>query len=343
MTGKILGRKQVSLEDKIAQLMLADTYSQYPRRIDAIETHMSWIFLTDNFAYKLKKPVRYDFLDFTTLEDRQHDCGEEVRLNRRLVQDVYLGVVPLIIDDAGKMSVGGHGEIIDWLVKMRRLPANRMLDFMIKHKTLQETDVRNVASLLATFYQKCLPVDVTAKKYRQAHAQQVSVNMNELAEPCYGFPESQLKVIHDALYGFLECESELFGSRAAQGKIVEGHGDLRPEHICLEPLPVIFDCLEFNYSFRIVDSIDELSSLAMECDLLGAPNVGLLLFDIYGEICDDRPPQRLINFYKSHRACLRTKLAIRHIQELDPSAWPSWRNSANDYLLVAEQYARQLL
>src|SRR3972149_9264515 len=179
-------------------------------------------------------------------------------------------------------------------------------------------------------------------QYRQEDGGQVSVNLDALAEARHGFSETHLKVIHDALSGFLRGEAALFDFRVEQGRIVEGHGGLRPEHVCLEPVPVIFDCLEFNYSFRIVDVVDELSFLAMECDLLGAPNVGLVLFEVYGGICDDHPPLRLINFYKSYRACLRAKLAIWHIRELDPSGWPPWHDRANNYLFMAEQYARLL-
>ena len=342
MTEVALSNKQASTEDKVARLRQASCYPGCPQRIDAIETHMSWVFLTDEHAYKLKKPVRYDFLDFSTLEARRSDCNEELRLNRRLAPDVYLDVVPLTIDDTGMISVQGHGEIIDWLVKMRRLPAERMLDFTIKHKTLQEADVRDLAHLLASFYQHCPSIKFIAMQYRQEYGRQVSANLYALAEARHGFSETHLKGIHDALLEFLRCEAGLFDYRAEQGRIVEGHGDLRPEHVCLEPVPVIFDCLEFNYPFRIVDVVDELSFLAMECDLLGAPNVGLVLFEVYGGICDDHPPLRLINFYKSYRACLRAKLAIWHIRELDPSGWPPWHDRANNYLFMAEQYARQL-
>lgn len=342
MTEVALSKKQASLEDKVARLRKTSGYPERPQRINAIETHMSWVFMTGEHAYKLKKPVRYEFLDFSTLEARRYDCNEELLLNRRLAPDVYLDVVPLTIDDTGMISVQGHGEIIDWLVKMRRLPAERMLDFMIRHKTLQEADVRNLAHLLASFYQQCPSIKFIAMQYRQEYGRQVNANLDALADARHGLPETRLKVIHDVLSGFLRGEAALFDFRVEQGRIVEGHGDLRPEHVCLEPVPVIFDCLEFNYIFRVVDVVDELSFLAMECDLLGAPNVGLVLFEVYGGICSDIPPQRLINFYKSYRACLRAKLAIWHIRELDPSAWPPWRDRANNYLFMAEQYARLL-
>jgi len=342
MTGEALDRNETLLEDKIAQLRQTSAYPHHTQRIDVIETHMSWVFLAGDIAYKLKKPVHYDFLDFTTLEARREDCSEELRLNRRLAPDVYLSIVPLTIDNTGKMRVEGDGAIVDWLVKMRRLPANRMLDFMITHNTLRESDVRHVAHLLAAFYKRCLPVELTARQYRQAYERQVNATLDALAAPHYGLTGTPLKVIQDVLPGFITCEKELFDKRIEQHRIIEGHGDLRPEHVCLEPVPIIFDCLEFNYLFRVVDAVDELSFLAMECELLGAPDIGLMLFEIYSEICDDYPPQRLINFYKSYRACLRAKLAIWHIRELDSSVWPPWRGRANDYLHMAEEYARQL-
>lgn len=339
----VLNGRITTLEDKVAGLRQTSIYPEHPSRIDAIETHMSWVFLTDNFVYKLKKPVRYDFLDFTSLEARRHDCNEEVRLNRRLAHDVYLGIVPLALDKSGRMSVDYDGEIVEWLVKMRRLPEDRLLDVMIKHKTLEHADINDIGHRLAAFYRQCRPVDLEAGQYHQLYIRQVRANLDALADHQYGLSHSLLGQISESLSGFLEHEHGLFTRRSEQGRIVEGHGDLRPEHICLESIPVIFDCLEFNYLFRIIDTIDEISFLAMECDLLGASEVGPLLIGVYADICNDHPPQRLISFYKACRACLRAKLSIWHVLELEQAAWPHWRERTHDYLRLAARYASQLM
>ncbi len=118
--------------------MLSDprSYAERPSQVTVCETHISWVFLTDRHAYKLKKPVRFDFLDYGTVEARRRACDDEVRLNRRLARDVYLGVEPVTSDTAGKPRLGGRGAAIDWVVKMRRLRADRMLDQMIVSRTL---------------------------------------------------------------------------------------------------------------------------------------------------------------------------------------------------------------
>ena len=128
------------------------------RSASVIETHMSWVFLTDRHAYKLKKPVRYDYLDFSTLEARRQSCEDEIRLNRRLAPDVYLAVVALRADAHGGMHLGGEDTLVDWLVKMRRLPADQMMDCAIEGKSLTRDDVRHVARYLSRFYQGCAPL-----------------------------------------------------------------------------------------------------------------------------------------------------------------------------------------
>jgi aminoglycoside phosphotransferase family enzyme len=128
----------------------------------------------------------------------------------------------------------------------------------------------------------------------------------------------------------------------AAGRVVEGHGDLRPEHVCLLEPPVVFDRLEFNREFRLVDAADELASLAMECERLGAPIVGVELFEHYRDATGDRPPDGLRNFYAAYRACLRARLAILHTRELPASAWPRWQALATGYLRLARRHVAWL-
>ena len=126
--------------------------------------------------------------------------------------------------------------------------------------------------------------------------------------------------------------------RAIDGRIVEGHGDLRPEHVCVESPPVIFDRLEFSRAFRLIDPADELAFLAMECERLGAPQVETELFGAYRRVTGDYPPPSLVYFYKVQRACLRARLAIWHLHDLPKSVWPRWRAVAEEYLRLAESY-----
>jgi aminoglycoside phosphotransferase family enzyme len=334
--------REVSLEEKLALLRRPDTWPEAPARIEERETHMSWVFLTPHHAYKLKKPVRYDFLDFSTLALRKHDCEEELRLNRRLAPDVYLGVVPLAVDATGRARVEGTGPVIEWLVKMRRLPAEDMLDERIRRDELRPGQLRDLARILARFYGGCPDAGLDPEQYRRAFAEAIEINQRELAAVDHELPHDIVRKLHAAQVDFLDHEAALFDSRVEAGRIVEGHGDLRPEHICLNERPAIIDCLEFNRQFRLVDPADELAFLAMECERLGAVATGNELLEAYAEASGDRLPQRLLSFYRVYRACLRARLAIWHTRELAPEQWPKWQARARDYLRLAQDHVTEI-
>ena len=336
------GNSGYGLVAKVRALRDPDTYPEVPRAIEARETHMSWVFLTEHHAYKLKKPVRYDFLDFSTLEKRRADCEAEVRLNRRFAPDVYLGIVALTADARGTLRLDGDGEAIEWLVKMRRLPDEHMLDQRIRAGRLDNAEIRRVALRLADFYRQCAPVKSDAGAHRARFAAAIELNRRELARPEFNLPAATIAATHAAQVSFLAHDTALLDARVAAGRIVEGHGDLRPEHVCLEPEPAIIDCLEFNREFRILDPADELAFFAMECAYLGAPDAGELLASTCLAAMGDSPPARLVTFYKLFRAMMRVRLAIWHVRELEPKDWPKWQRSAQNYLALADTYARDL-
>ena len=160
-----------------------------------------------------------------------------------------------------------------------------------------------------------------------------------LMEPTWQLSLPRLVALHDAQRRALDRLAAQIDARVAQRRIVEGHGDLRPEHVCLLDPPVIIDCLEFNRSLRILDAADELAYLALECDSLGAPWIGPLVFDTYAAESGDRPPPQLIGFYKAHRALLRAKLAVWHLRDQPQSTHARWRQRTLVYLALAERYA----
>ena len=338
---KLQSRRETVLdqEAKVALLRQPQTYPEQPARVEAVETHMSWVFLTPHHAFKLKKPVRYDYLDFSTLAARKRNCEEEVRLNQRLAPGVYRGVVALTMNVRREAQIEGRGEVVDWLVKMRRLPAERMLDYLIRHRTLEPVETHAVAETLAYFYRESAALKISGDEYRKQYARNLRTNHEALANPVYDLPAALVEAVHESQQKFLQRAPELFGLRALQGRIIEGHGDLRPEHVCLESPPAIFDRLEFNRSFRIIDPADELAFLAMECERLGAPQVEQELFGVYHRITGDHPSPTLVYFYKTHRACVRARLAIWHLRDLERGAWPRWRAVAKEYLRFAESYS----
>jgi aminoglycoside phosphotransferase family enzyme len=330
------------LARKVAWLKRPDTYPEPPVSIEVVETHMSYVFLTDRHAYKLKKPVRYEFLDFSTLAARRVDGEEEWRMNQRLAPGVYLGVVPLVVDDTGEPRLEGQGEVVEWLVKMRRLPAEHMLDWRIRRGTLEPHEVTALATRLAEFYAGCPVETITATAYRDRLKTDTDANGTVLADPVFGLSNGQVGELLAAQRGFLETNVPLFDRRVQDGRIVEGHGDLRPEHVCLLDPPVVFDCLEFNRRLRIVDPLDELAFLAMECERLGADFVGPELLRVYAARRADPAPDTLIDYYKCTRACMRARLSILHTRELPRSDWGKWQALARDYLGHALRYSRRL-
>ena len=328
-----------SLADKLVFLGQAGHYPEPTRRVEAVETHISWVFLTDAFAYKLKKPVRYDYLDFRTAAARRLDCEAELQLNRRLAADVYLAVIPLRLAADGRLNLNGEGQPVDWLVKMRRLPAARMLDSLIRRRAVTRDAVRGLARRLAAFYAAAPPEPLRAADYRRRLARQIAASRRELGRPEFGLPEARVTRLAAAQSDFVQQQAALLGERVAQGRVVEGHGDLRPEHVCLLPEPAVIDCLEFKRDFRIADAVDELSQLALECERLGMPEVGLWLLAGYGEASGDRWPEALLHFYQSGRATLRAKLAIWHLRDDDGRHLPQkWIRAAHDYLDLAERH-----
>ncbi len=334
--------QSVSLESKVAFLCQPEHHPERTAHVELVQTHMSWVFLTDRRVYKLKKPVRYPFLDFSTLEARRRDCLEEVRLNRRLAPDVYLGVVALTLQDGQALALGGSGVPVEWLVEMRRLPRALMLDQAIAAGRVSEADVERFMRVLAAFYRSATPEPIDAQDYRERFEREIRQNYEVLSDPKYGLPRDTLQRITAAEHAFLAGGKCPLERRAEAGRIIEAHGDLRPEHVCLCDPPVVIDCLEFNRRFRIMDPADELAYLVMECEHLGAGFVGDWVFLGYHAQTGDRPDRRLVDFYKVYRASLRARLAILHLEDHDQRDRDDWIARAKRYLELAARHARSI-
>lgn len=327
------------IEETVVRLRDPGLYRDGTQRVEVIETHFSWIFLTERNVYKLKKPVRYHGLDFTTLAARRYNCEQEVMLNRRLAPDVYLGVVALTTTNQGALELDGQGPVVDWLVAMRRLPAERMLDAAIRAGTVTADEVRGFSLLLADFYRRATPVTLDPDAYRQHFETAVQANHVELTVPAYGLPGDRIAALTRCQEHFLRDRGHLLARRARDGHIVDAHGDLRPEHICLMPDPVIIDCLEFDPELRRLDPVDELAYLALECARLGAPALGTDVLRHYREATGDACPDALMYFYQVFRACLRAKIAIWHLADCAPGDRARWSERARSYLDLAASCA----
>ncbi len=321
------------------RLLDPSVYPDRPREVRVVETHISRVFLTDHFVYKLKKPVQFDFLDFSTLENRERACREELQLNRRMAHDVYLSVVPVTLEPSGEVVLGGHGRVIDWLVQMRRLPADRILDDLIRTRRLAEVDVRRLADRMSDYYVTAQPLIVRPEEFHAALVAHVKGNFQTLMKAA-DVDLSEVRHSHTAQLRLLKCRPELFHARALDGRIIDGHGDLRPEHICLTNPPVVFDCVEFSADLRRVDVLDELCFLAMECDLLNADSIGERILAAYLAKSQDRPPPEIIPFYKAYRACVRAKVAGLRAEQVSGEARQAQVDLCNRYLKLASRYVR---
>jgi uncharacterized protein len=331
--------ERVSPQEKLDFLRRPASYPDAPASVEVRETHMSWVFLTRRLVYKMKKPVKLPYLDFSTLAARHYFCRESLRLNRRLAASVYQDVVALTSRRGGGLELGGSGQAVEWLEQMRRLPEARMLDRVIAEDADAAAQALPAAQLLAEFYRTRPRLALDPGEYLDVIARAVRDNVGALLTPEFGLDEREVLHLEQALNRTLGSRRELFARRVAAGQVVEGHGDLRPEHVCLTDPPVVIDCLEFSRPLRIVDPVDELSYLTLECERLGA-DLNRQFFDAYQQATADAPPPGLVSFFKVHRAMIRARLAVWHLADHDNH--DKWIGRARDYLRLALDHAEGL-
>jgi aminoglycoside phosphotransferase family enzyme len=306
--------------------------------VQAVETHMSWVFLAGEHAWKLKKPVLGDGLDFRTAAGRHFYGLEELRLNRRLAPAVYLDVVPLTLEADGTLRIAGRGAPVDWLVKMRRLPPEALLDALLARHAAQPEQLRAVARRLAEFHRSQPPAPLDGRGFRALLQRHIEESERELCDPAWGLPCARVHALCEAQRAWLRQRAHLFGLRVAAGRVIEGHGDLRPQHVWLgEPL-AITDALEFSPELRLLDAADEAGFLALECERAHAPGLAREFLQAWRDASGDEVPPALLDFYQSCRACIRARLAVAHLREERYRASPLWRWRALRYLALARRH-----
>lgn len=334
--------EDMTLSRKISFLGEPNTYGESTRSVEIKETHMSVLFLTDQYAYKLKKPVKFDCIDFTTLQARMTNCSEELRINSALAPEVYLDLVPLNLDSCGNLHLYGKGQVVDWLIKMKRLPDQYLLNHAILNKEEDYGKITEVAQKLADFYLSQDPKYFSVPDFQNRLRNRIQLNYTQLSDPFFQLSSEKLRKLLEVQMEFIQSKPDLLAKRIQSGKIIEAHGDLKPEHISLGSHPVIIDRLEFDEDLRIQDMAEDLSLLYIECEILGNDRVGRLFINAVEQCFNESIPEDLLNFYRSKQACLRAKFAMWHLKEEQYRDDPKWRQRADRCLELAEKYADTL-
>jgi aminoglycoside phosphotransferase family enzyme len=301
------------------------------------ETHMSWLFFTGEEVLKLKKPVRMRYLDHSTLARREFDSREELRLNARLAPGVYLGLTALVRTPDGYRLVPEEEcaeaarDVLDWLVRMRRLPATLALDRCIAGGRVSASGIDALGALLEHFYRAATPVRLSSAAYLGRFASEQRLNREILLDPRWQ-PRGAAEALR-RLDAALAVRPESLAERARY--LVDGHGDLRPEHVFMVDPPLAIDCLEFDAHLRWVDPYDEVAFLGLECEVIGAAWIGERIRDHLARGLGAVPPPQVIRLYAAARALMRARLALAHLADEHPREPGRWPTLADRYLLRA--------
>jgi aminoglycoside phosphotransferase family enzyme len=335
----MLFQKQV-----VDALMKPDAYDEDPGSIELVQTHISFVFLTNNFVYKVKKAVDFGFLDFTTLEKRRFFCEKELELNRRLCGDMYLEVVPINRSNVIKMK--GEGETVEYAVKMKRLPQEKMLSRLLEENKADSKLIGKIAKTIAEFHSKA---ETNRRINEFGSLAIIEANWKENFEQTEEYIgktilTEKFKLIHEKVEAFMKRNVSLFEKRIAEGRIRDCHGDIHSDNIFVTDRIYIFDAIEFNERFRYSDVAADVAFLAMDLDFKGQTDLSNFFIDKYVEYSDDQKLIRLLPFYKCYRAYVRGKVVSFKLQ--DPNVRSREKNTAlkeaKAYFKLAATYAKIL-
>jgi len=327
---------------------LVDALSQpsfYDHPVDEVrflQTHISSVFLTGEIVYKLKKPVNFGFLDFSTVELREMNCRAEVALNRRLAPSVYIDAIPITLD-GDRAVLNGDGEVIDWVVVMRELDEDLLGTSVLERGELSKAHMDALVDVLVPFYTTALTGD-GIDDYGTVESVKFNTDENFSQTEAYVgklLSRDRFEHIRNWTDGFYENNIDLFERRITEGRIRESHGDLHLRNIFFEDPAVIFDCIEFNERFRCGDVAVDIAFLAMDLDFNGRQDLSKHFIDRYVEVSGDTELLEILEFYKCYRAYVRGKIACFTSTDpaLDATAQRAQRNLARRFFGLAYEYA----
>ena len=329
--------------DLINFLLKPESYPENPGAVTHVETHISHVFIGDNLVYKIKKPVNFGFLDFSTLKKRLRFCKKEVILNARLAKNIYVDVVPIYKNGSNYSFQETSGSrVAEYAVRMKRIPMECLLFNLINEGRPLYRDLEEVGRSLALFHWGIKPyrgkrfggIDIIAAASEE--------NFNQIKAFCgLTVDEKIYETIMDYTRDFLAKNGKLFSGRKRDGFVREGHGDLHCQHICLEYPPIIFDCIEFNDSFRTIDILEDIAFLFMDLEYRGRFDLTSCLSKSYFEGWQEAFNEDLLQFYKIYRAVVRGKVESLTATSVDEAHEREGATSrARNYFHLADYYIR---
>ncbi len=325
----------------VEALLKPQAYPHRPQKIELVQTQMSCVFLTDEYVYKIKKPVNLGYLDYTTLERRHFFCQQELELNRRLCPCAYLAVVPIVEENDG-LRIEGQGEAIEYAVKMRQLPQDRMMDVLLPLGQVTPEMVGSVAEKLVSFHGKAeTSPDIAAFGGLDVIRHNCDENFAQ-TEKYVGL--TILRAKYERIKGytddFIRSNARLFEKRVIEGRIRDCHGDLHAAHVCFTDDICIYDCIEFNDRFRYSDVASEVAFLAMDLDRYRQAGLSRHLVNTYVGLGHDEELLRLLNFYKCYRAYVRGKVEGFKLDDplISQAEKAKALEAARGYFQLAESY-----
>ena len=329
------------LPSTVGALLKPQAYPHKPQKIELVQTQMSFIFLTGEYVYKIKKPVNLGYLDYTTLKKRHFFCHQELKLNKRLCPGAYLAVVP-IVEEKGGLCIERQGKAIEYAVKMKQLPQDRMMDMLLPRGQVTLEMVARVAEKLMVFHQKAeTSQKIAAFGKLDVVRQNTDENFAQTEKYIGGsITAEEYQHIRNYTANFIDSNASLFDKRVREGKIRDCHGDLHAAHVCFTDDICIYDCIEFNDRFRYSDVASEIAFLAMDLDRYGQAGLSRHLVNTYVGLSHDEELLKLLDFYKCYRAYVRGKVESF---KLDDSCIPEEEKAkvltaAGSYFQLAKSY-----
>lgn len=310
--------------------------------VDILQTHISFVVLTGKYAYKIKKPVNFGFLDFSSLEKRKYYCEEEIRLNRRLCPDIYLDVVSLT-EKNGNIELNGDGQVIDYAVKMKEFPQEQIMTRLLEQGKVNEKVIDDICSILVDFYR-------SGEQFKDVeqygNIESVRKNTDENFEQTESvvdvtIPKDTYDYIKNATDMFFHHKKDVFKKRIKEERIHDCHGDLHSGNIVVSDNIYIFDCIEFNKRFRYCDVASDVGFLAMDLDFLNHPFLSSYFIEQYVEKSGDEGIFDVMNFYKCYRAYVRGKVIGFKLSDpsVDKKEKQEIVETAKKYFDLAHYYA----